>query len=335
MAGSDIIVLSDILQRDLYSHQSIEGVVAELKDLAVNLNRTRLFFAWKVGQFADNRKLSTQFGIKSCAELARLMDTTEQTISRYRTVYKLLTESQVRQLGSMGVSINVVLELANIHNKGYKEECQQLLEAVVSNDITTAKEINDEFASMLIKLAQPSNLLPGGEVPLSDADSNTLLGDIEEVESASVSPADKIIDADIVSDGGESGDEEAGEDDGTADLDTDSNTSLSSRDAQAALRIFKQSVASRSRDCVAITRDHEVMLDRDFEMQSVILSDAAASAEFDEAEESLADSYMEVVKTAVNILCDLANAGYLQRQVKLPSKAYEVFNGLGLFTQDE
>lgn len=329
MAGSDIIVLSDILQRDLYSHQSIEGVVAELKDLAVNLNRTRLFFAWKVGQFADSRKLTTQYGIKSCAELARLMETSEQTISRYRTVYKLLTESQVKQLGVMGVSINVVLELANIHNKGYKEECQKLLEAVVSNDITTAKEINDEFAAMLIRLAQPSNLLPGGEVPLSDAEeNNTLDEDVAEVEDGSISPADKIIDAEIVDE-----DEEDGDDD--KDKEDTGSDSLSVRDAQATLRIFKQSIASRLRDCVAVTRDHETMMDRDFEMQSVILADPASTQEFDDSEEDLASSYVEVAKSVITMLCKLADAGYLQHQVKVPSKVDEVFDGLGLFTQTE
>lgn len=330
MAGSDIIVLSDILQRDLYSHQSIDGVVAELKDLAINLNRTRLFFAWKVGQFADSRKLSTQYGIKSCAELARLMETSEQTISRYRTVYKLLTEAQVKQLGVMGVSINVVLELANIHNKGYKEECQQLLEAVVSNDITTAKEINDEFASMLIRLSQPSNLLPGGEVPLSDAGENsTLDDDVAEVEDSSVSPADKIIDAEIVDD---AADDEDDEDTAKDDVGSDS---LSVRDAQATLRIFKQSIASRLRDCVAVTRDHETMMDRDFEMQSVILADPVSTEEFDDSEEDLANSYVEVAKSVINMLCKLTDAGYLQHQVKVPSKVDEVFDGLGLFTQAE
>lgn len=78
MAGSEIIILSDILKKDLFCHESVEDAIADLMDLAANINRSSLYFAWVVGKFARDRKLKTQYGIESQTQLAKLLQTSDQ-----------------------------------------------------------------------------------------------------------------------------------------------------------------------------------------------------------------------------------------------------------------
>ena len=325
MPASDIICLNDILVRDLYSHSTIEGAIDELKDLAVNLNRSTLFFAWMVGKFASNRRLSTQYGITSRAKLAELLETSQHTISRYIEVFNMLTDQQVKQLGQMGVSINCVLEIAT-QRRNNKELGDEVLELVLGNQLSTVKEIQGHCGSVIEQRSQPYNLLPGGEPPEPTVPFSDIEDDMDEASAAISTPGEKIIDAEIVA--------ENDSDEASTKTDSNDEPSQNKRDAQAMLRLARQSVTAIKRDFFNIARDLEVMLDKLEDQQSVIIGDQESSNEYDDIVKAM---YADMCRATIVIIEQLkrgVDAGYIERQIPMPQGGKDAFNGLGLFDQD-
>ena len=324
MPASDIICLNDILVRDLYSHSTIEGAIDELKDLAVNLNRSTLFFAWMVGKFADNRRLSTQYGVTSRAQLAKLLETSQHTISRYIEVYKMLTDQQVKQLGQMGVSINCVLEIAT-QRRNNKELGDQVLEMVLSNQLSTVKEIQGHCGAVIEQRSQPYNLLPGGEPPEPVTPFSDIEDDMEEASDAATTPGEKIIDAEIVEDDS---------DESEAKTVTEDDRSQNKRDAQAMLRLARQSVTVIKRDFFNIARDLEVMMDKLEDQHSVIIGDDDCSEEYDEIVGAMYADMCRATRVIIEQLKRGVDSGYITQQIPMPQAGKDAFNGLGLFSQD-
>ena len=332
MAGSEIIVLSDIVKRDLYCHENIDDAIAELMDLAANLNRSNLYFAWTVGKFAENRKLKTQYGIENHAQLAKLMGTSDMSITRYCNVFKLLTEEQLRQFGNLRISTNAVLEIATAHSNGYKEEAKQLIDLVLSNEISTAVEIKSSFKQMLMEKSRPYNLLPGGEAP-PVVEGETLEVDAQEAEESVVSPADTLVQRENL-DEQPSAVADEDEDDSVEDTSDDSE-SLSKKDAVMMLKTVRQQIAAMRRDMVQIWRDLQAEVDSVIEAQSVILGDAASSAEFDELMSSVYLDMQEATKVLIEQLARGAEFGYVEHQVAMPKAGRRAFCGCGLFREDQ
>ena len=327
MADSDIIILSDIVKRDLYCHDNIDDAIAELMDIAANMNRSSLYFAWAVGKFAENRKLKTQYGIESHAQLARLMGTSDMSITRYCSVYKLLTEEQLKQLGSMRISTSAVLEIATAQSNGYKDEAKLLLDSVLNNEISTAAEIKGSFKSMLMEKTKQYNLLPGGEAPAGDSTEGSLSEDIEEVEFDSKSPADRIIDAEEVLD---TEDKDVGDRD-----DAESDGSMNKQDAVMMLKTVRQTIVAMRRDMVQIWRDLPSEVASVMEAQSVILGDAAASDEFDDMMSAMYLDMREALTVLIEQTAKGAEYGYVQNQVKMPKEGRTAFCGCGLFMEEQ
>lgn len=324
---SDIIILSDIVKRDLYCHDTIDDAIAELMDIAANMNRSSLYFAWAVGKFAENRKLKTKYGIESHAQLARLMGTSDMSITRYCSVYKLLTEEQLKQLGSMRISTSAVLEIATAQGNGYKEEAKLLLDSVLKNEISTAAEIKGSFKTMLMEKTRQYNLLPGGEAPAVVDEGESLESDVEEVEDSLSSPADKIIkNSDDVVDAEEVEDEDS-EDKGDG--------SLNKRDAVMMLKTVRQTIAAMRRDMVQIWRDLPSEVASIIEAQSVILGDQDSSNEFDDMMSAVYLDMQEALKVLIEQLAKGAEYGYLTQQVKMPKEGRTAFCGCGLFREEQ
>lgn len=325
MADSDIIILSDIVKRDLYCHDNIDDAIAELLDIAATMNRSSLYFAWAVGKFAENRKLKTQYGIESHAQLARLMGTSDMSITRYCSVYKLLTEEQLKQLGSMRISTSAVLEIATAQSNGYKEEAKLLLDAVLDNEIATAAEIKGSFKAMLMEKTKQYNLLPGGEAPAEDTSDETLEDDLTEAEFRSKSPADRIIDVEELGDGGDDDDDEGPKEDG----------SLNKKDAVMMLKTVRQTIAAMRRDMVQIWRDLPSEVASVMESQSVILGDPESSAEFDDMMSAVYLDLQEALKVLIEQAAKGVEYGYIQHQLKMPKEGRLAFCGCGLFMEDQ
>lgn len=324
MPSSDIICLNDILVRDLYSHSTIEGAIDELKDLAVNLNRSTLFFAWMVGKFADNRRLSTQYGITSRAKLAELLETSQHTISRYIEVYRMLTDSQVKQLGQMGVSINCVLEIAT-QRRNNKELGDEVLELVLSNQLSTVKEIQGHCGNVIEQRSQPYNLLPGGEPPEPVVPFSDIEDDMEEAAQVSTTPGQKIIDAEVV---------ENDSDDDEDKTPTEDDRSQNKKDAQAMLRLARQSVTAIKRDFFNIARDLEEMINKLEDQHSVIIGDQESSDEYDEIVGAMYADMCRATKVIIEQLKRGVDSGYITQQIPMPQAGADAFQGRGLFCQD-
>lgn len=325
MADSDIIILSDIVKRDLYCHDNIDDAIAELMDIAANMNRSSLYFAWAVGKFAENRKLKTQYGIESHAQLARLMGTSDMSITRYCSVYKLLTEEQLKQLGSMRISTSAVLEIATAQSNGYREEAKLLLDSVLNNEIATAAEIKGSFKAMLMEKTKQYNLLPGGEAPVADDVEDTLEDDIDAAEFNSKSPADRIIDAEEISD------TEDDDEDSTEDA---SDGSLNKKDAVMMLKTVRQTIAAMRRDMVQIWRDLPSEVASVMESQSVILGDQESSDEFDDMMSAVYLDMQEALKVLIEQAAKGAEYGYIQNQIRMPKEGRTAFCGCGLFMEE-
>lgn len=332
MAGSEIIVLSDIVKRDLYCHENIDDAIAELMDLAANLNRSNLYFAWTVGKFAENRKLKTQYGIENHAQLAKLMGTSDMSITRYCNVFKLLTEEQLRQFGNLRISTNAVLEIATAHSNGYKEEAKQLIDLVLSNEISTAVEIKSSFKQMLMEKSKPYNLLPGGEAPPL-LEGETLEADELDAESSIVSPADTLVQREGLSKDAAT-DAEYGSDSESEAEDTGTG-SLSQKDAVMMLKTVRQQIAAIRRDMVQIWRDLPSEVDSIVESQSVIIGDAASSNEFDELMSSVYLDMQEATKVLIEQMARGVEFGYVERQLEMPKAGRRAFCGCGLFREDQ
>lgn len=326
MPASDIICLNDILVRDLYSHSTIEGAIDELKDLAVNLNRSTLFFAWMVGKFASNRKLHTQFNVESKRQLAKLLETSEATIYRYIDVYNMLTEAQVKQLGQMGVSVNCVLEIAT-QRKSNKELANEILELVLSNQLSTVPDIKSHCSTVIAQRAQPYNLLPGGEPPTPETPFSDIEDDMEDGRLAATTPGQRILDAEIVDDV----DNDSGDD---SNRKVDDDKSQNKRDAESMLRIARQSTTAIKRDFFNINRDLAVMLDKLEDQHSVILGDTVSSDEYDRIVEEMYVEMSRAVRTIIEQLKRGVDSGYIPTQIPMPQAGKDAFNGLGLFSQD-
>lgn len=323
MASSEIIILSDILKRDLFQHETVEGAISELMDLAANINRSSLFFAWTVGKFARDRKLKTQYGIETQSQLAKLMQTSDMSISRYKAVNMLLTEEQLKQLSALRISTSAVLEIANAYSAGYKEESKQLIDLVLSNQIATAAEIKGTFQGMLQEKSKPYNLLPGGEAPAEEA--GTLGEDIEAADADSKSPAERLV-----SEASDVEDEE-GDQDGEASQPDSQNK----RDAVMMLRTVRQDIAAARRDMTQIWRDLPAEIDKVIEAQGVILGDTESSDTLNELMGELYDDMQRAVVTLIEQLARGAEFGYVPHQLKMPEKGRNAFCGCGLFAQEE
>ena len=330
MAGSEIIVLSDIVKRDLYCHETIDDAIAELMDLAANLNRSNLYFAWTVGKFAEDRKLKTQYGIESHSQLAKLMGTSDMSITRYCNVKKLLTEEQLRQLGNLRISTSAVLEIATAHSNGYKEEAKQLIDLVLSNEISTAAEIKSSFKQMLMEKSRPYNLLPGGEAPPDINPEDSIESDELAAEESVKSPADKL-ESNAPQTAARSTDEEYG---GDEDEEADGG-SVNKRDAIMMLKTVRQSIAAVRRDMVQVWRDLPSEVDSLVEAQSVILGDSESSSEFEELMSSVYLDMQEAAKVLIEQLARGAEFGYVTNQITMPKAGRTAFCGCGLFREDQ
>ena len=321
MSNTEIICPSDILQRDLFVYDNIDDAVDELRDLAVNLNRTKLFYAWMLGKFLSNRKLSTQFNV-TMADMASKLGTTRNTLYHYCTVYKMLTESEVQQLGSMGVSVNLVLELAAIERGGHKEEAEKLMELVLAGQVQEVKQLQSQFSNIIAQQARPYNLLPGAEPPEADGGvTASLASDAEEAQEAATTPGEKIIDVEEVYD-----DDDDAEDSPTA---PDNVESQNKKDAAAMLRQARQTVVALRRELSF--PDLRSMLDVLEDQHSVILGDKECSDEFEQEMVALYTQMQNCIVLLIEQVIRAVNAGYLTSQIKMPQCGKDAFNGQGLF----
>ena len=331
MAGSEIIVLSDIVKRDLYCHETIGEAIEELMDLAANLNRSNLYFAWTVGKFAEDRKLKTKYGIESHAQLAKLMGTSDMSITRYCNVYKLLTEEQLKRLGGLRISTSAVLEIATAHSNGYKDEAKQLIDLVLSNEISTAAEIKSSFKQMLMEKSRPYNLLPGGEAPFEKEVTEDMADDITAAEDSVTSPADRLVACD---------EDVSDEDDTDAEYgasptgESESTGSLNKKDAIMMLKTVRQQIAAMKRDMVQVWRDLPSEVDSVVEAQSVILGDSESADEFSELMSSVYLDMQEALKVLIEQMARGAEFGFVERQIEMPKAGRTAFCGCGLFRED-
>ena len=319
MPNSEIICPSDILARDLFVYDNIDDAVDELRDLAINLNRTKLYYAWMLGKFLSDRKLNTHYGV-DMEQMAEKLETTKNTLYRYKTVYRMLTEAQVKQLGTMGVSVNLVLELAVIERGGHKEEADELLELVLAGQLQEVKDLQSQFSSIVAQQARPYNLLPGGEPPEADGKPvRSIEQDASEVEEDSKTPGKKIIDATVV------------EDKDSDSEDVDKDDSQSKKDAKALLRQSRQSIVAMRRD-LANLADHRAMLDVLEQNHAVIMGDAECDKEFSDELSALYNHMTESVKTLIEQLIRGVNSGYITEKIPMPQCGKDAFNGTGIFS---
>lgn len=325
MAQSEIICPSDILSRDLFVYDNIDDAVEELRDIAINLNRTKLYYAWLLGKFLSDRKLNTHYGVDMEA-MAEKLETTKNTLYRYRTVYRMLTEAQVKQLGSMGVSVNLVLELATIERGGHKEEAAQLMDLVLTGQVQEVKELQSQFSSIVAQQARPYNLLPGAEPPEAEGSSvKTLEQDADEIEESSKTPGQKIIDAEVVEDD----DEDTSDDDGTEPSARDA--SQNKKGAKAMLRQSRQSIVAMRRDLSNLA-DHRAMLDVLEQNHAVIMGDPDSDQAFADDMSALFFQMKESVKTLIEQLIRGVNSGYITEKIPMPQCGKDAFDGTGLFS---
>jgi hypothetical protein len=251
------------------------------------------------------------------------------SISRYCSVSRLLTAEQLKKLSSLRISTSAVLEIARAYSEGYKEESKLLMDAVLSNEISTAGEIRGSFRAMLMEKNKPYNLLPGGEAPEGSEDlSSTLDEDLEEAEESTQTPADKLLKSDAkvidVEEIEEDDDDGSSKDDG----------SLNKKDAVMMLKNVRQTIAAMRRDMVQIWRDLQAEVESVMESQGVILGDQESSDEFDELMSAAYQDMQEALKVLIEQMAKGAEYGYVTNQVKMPKAGKDAFCGCGLFVEE-
>ena len=156
-----ILVFDDCLAFDPFACANIGEAVSAYAAMLSGINRCSLYFAYSMGKLLDKEKLASRFKVTSIDAVSKLFGVSVMTLWRYRQVHDLLTPAQVKQLASRMISINAVLKIAD-YARGDKAKADKMLDAVMSGELKTAKDIDEAIVNELDQRLRPYNLLPGG-----------------------------------------------------------------------------------------------------------------------------------------------------------------------------
>ena len=322
--SSEVMVLSDIIDRDLYVYESGDEAIEEIKEMMANTNRCILFNMWTIGKFVTSRKLSAQYGM-TIQDVAEAIGSHVKTIRRYKTIYNHITADQLKRLALLKVSGNAVLAYAEIADKD-PETAPQLLECMMNGDLPFTKDVDEAYTQALIERNRSYNLLPGGEPPQAPELFGDIDDDLAEAEKASTNPADSIIDVTEV--------EGEYEDYDSSDKEEEEESQYSA-DAKRLLSKAKPIIAALRRDFKNISEDMSEQYAKLEEIHSVVMGNKKVSDEF---EDLVVESYQELARAAAAALQQLHAgfaAGYINQPTDIDRTAAEVVGNGIVFHQEE
>lgn len=307
-----VLVFDDCLAFDPFSCDSLEDVRSRYGAMLGGLNRYALYTAYSLGKLIDEKKLEARFHVKSIKELADYLGYSTMTLRRYRTVYELLTEHQVRRLAGQAVSINAIVKLAEIRDED-PDQADKLLDALMCGELRTEKDLNQEYVRVISDRMQPKNLLPGGDPEaVVVSDTTPLIEDAEVVDSPAEAVASTATEEDTDEDI-EDADEvthmqiEAVEDD-----------SQNKRDIRNLMRSCRSELAPVRRDLISVQEDIPAQLEVILGREDVIIGDDEAHEEYTRLLKEFFDLCQGAVEKLVPIIEEGLNRGLLGRPCVLP-----------------
>lgn len=327
--STSILVLDDYLDFDPFTCASIEAAVSSYFAMAGALNRHSLYLAYSLGRLLNKEQLKSKFGV-SLVEVAKLLKVSKMTVLRWRKVYESLTPNQVKQLASRMVSANAVLAIANIKLE-HEEEGKALLDALMSGELHTAKDVEDAFVNKLETKLLPYNLMPGGtpgeqEETEEDFDAQQLLA-IEEDKSAAERLAElngetfiEDFGPETVKTKAEKPKEKVKHETISLD-DEDEEDTQNKRDIKALMRSSKPAIAALNRDLVAVIENVNSQLDVLHDRSAVIMGDDETFEEYTQALEGV---YCNVKTAAEKLIAEVKRGiehGLIKGKLVLPESA--------------
>lgn len=311
-----VLVFDDCLAFDPFSCDSLEDVRSRYGAMLGGLNRYALYTAYSLGKLIDEKKLEDHFNVKSIKELADYLGYSTMTLRRYRTVYDLLTEHQVRRLACQAVSINAIVKLAEIREED-PDQAAKLLDALMCGELRTEKDLNQEYVRVISDRMQPKNLLPGGDPDTVTAPSSAVLIDDPEVidspaEAVASTREEPVTDNDDIEDA---------EEVTHVQLNAVEDDSQNKRDIRNLMRSCRSELAPVRRDLISVQEDIPEQLRVILGREDVIIGDSEAHAEYTKILKEFFDLCQGAVEKLVPLIEEGLNRGLLGRPCVLPESA--------------
>lgn len=321
-----ILVFDDCLSFDPFACADVEAAISGYAAIAGSINRCSLYFAYSMGKLYDVDKLRKVFGVKNIQEVANMLHVSVMTLWRYKQVHSMLTPAQVKQLASRMISINAVLKLADL-SKDYPDEAKKLLDAMMSGELSTVKDIDGFHVKELETRLRPYNLLPGG-TPDDASDSEVFDGQRLLAVEADKSAAQRIAELNGESIVEEFPDEPT-EDKASQKSDekknkvstiVDEDDTQNKRDIRSLMRDCRGLIAAVRRDLKALHNLREQM-DTLHDRAAVIMGDGDMFNEYNDLLEGLYDDACTAVEILVPEVQRGIEHGLLNRKCLLPESA--------------
>jgi hypothetical protein len=307
-----VLVFDDCLAFDPFSCDSLEDVRSRYGAMLGGLNRYALYTAYSIGRLIDEKKLERYFKIKSIKELADYLGYSSMQLRRYRTVYELLTDNQVRRLAGQGVSINAVVKLAEISEED-PDQATKLLDALMCGELKTEKDLKQEYVRVIADRMQPKNLLPGGDPDVAPA-TTPIIEDVEVIDS----PADAVADTVKEQDCATCDDVEDAEEVTHMQISASGDDSQNKRDIRNLMRNCRSDLAPVRRDLLSVQEDIPAQLEVLLGREDVIIGDDEAHEEYTKLLKEFFDLCQGAVEKLVPIIEEGLSRGLLGRPCVLP-----------------
>lgn len=319
--SSEVIIMSDILDRDFYVYDNGEDAINEIREQMDSTNTCMLYVMWSIGKFLKNDKLSTQYGMK-LDQVAEALNVSVKTLRRYKTIANSITSEQLKRLAQLHVSGNAILTYAAIASKD-KEGATKLLDGLLSGDIMLDKDVDKAYIDELLERNKPYNLLPGGEPPQTPELFSDIEDDLQEADRQSTNPGDALAAG------------KKSSDDYSDDADDDEEPTQYSADTKALLSKAKPIVAALRRDYKNITEDMAAQYERLEDIHSVVMGNADVSTELEDLVEQSYSDLAEVLGCAIKQLAVGYRSGYLKNPIHIDQTVLEMLKNGGILNQEE
>ena len=317
-----ILVFDDMLEFDPAQCSSVKDARTKYTAMIGNLNRCSLYAAYAMGKFIYylyEDKRSKPFEVPTIEALADEFGVARRTVWRWRTIYDMLTPHQLRQLADRLVSINAVLEIAKYRDK--PEEAKRLLDALLSGELKTQKDVEDAAVAKVLERVKPYNLYPAGAPKgVGDDDEDEydcqqlLIGESElEDEDEPEYEESKAAKAPTTSTKASKSEDYDDDED-----DDDEEDTQNKRDIKVIMRNCCASIATINRELTAVMEHIVPQLDVLHDRAAVIMGDEAMFEEYNDALEGVYGNLVSVVEKLVPEVQRGLEHGLLKRQCVLP-----------------